>query len=256
MSTSRKTTTAAPELRFVVTGCARSGTKYTSHLLTHSGILTGHEDVFNRWAPGGGLAEDWRDGSDAYDGDSSFIAAPHAAELAEAGLTVVHLVRAPLSVIASICTMAWLADLNAPYVAYVAGHAPEVAEQPPGPRRAAAYWLAWNALAAEGAAFQWRTDTINEADILALANRTGVKFTRTRVTAALKRVSTTTNHKRETRPVDLDELGPLADDVITAAMSYGVPLGNPAEDVARDDRDDRGPLDDGTETESRTEAGA
>lgn len=224
-------------LRFVVTGCARSGTKYTAQMLTLGGILTGHEDVFNRWTDDYGLREDWP--TDVVDGDSSFIAAPHAAPLAEAGLTVVHLVREPLDVIASVCAEGMLADLTIPYAAYVAAHVPDVAEQPPGPRRAAAYWLGWNALVEDHAHYTWRTGQVDEADVRALATAAGTKFVRTRVREALARVSTTTNHRNATTPVMLHDLGPLADGVLDAAERYGVVLTS----------------DDGSEPASRTEAG-
>lgn len=209
-------------MRFVVTGCARSGTKYTAHLLTRSGIATGHEDVFNRWGENGALSDDWRD--DTFDGDSSYVAAPHADKLSAAGLTVVHLVRPPLAVIASIATMGWLGNLGSPYVAYVAGHLPEIAEQPPGPRRAAAYWLGWNALVEDHAHLLWRTGHITEADVHKLAGIIGVKVAKTRVAAALERTSRATNHKRETGTVSLDELGPFADAVAAAAERYRVSL--------------------------------
>lgn len=255
-------TTITPGLRFVITGCARSGTKYTAQMLTLGGILTGHEDVFNRWNDDYGLPEDWS--TDAVDGDSSFLAAPHAAALAEAGLTVVHLVREPLDVIASVVAEGMLADLTIPYAAYVAAHVPDVAEQPPGPRRAAAYWLGWNALAEDHADYTWRTGQVDEADVRALATAAGVKFVRTRVREALARVSTATNHRNATTVVDVDDLGPLAEDVLDAAERYGVVLtsgvarrlfevGLVTEDEARRDA---GTLDDGTEPVSRTEAGA
>lgn len=217
-------------MRFVVTGCARSGTKYTAHLLTRSGIATGHEDVFNRWGENGSLPDStpgaptdgWRD--DSFDGDSSYVAAPHADKLAAAGLTVVHLVRPPLAVIASIATMGWLGNLESPYVAYVAGHLPEIAQQPPGPRRAAAYWLGWNAMVEDHARLLWRTGHIGEADVHRLADIIGVKVAKTRVTAALERTSRTTNHKREVKPVELDALGPFAQPVAAAAERYHVAL--------------------------------
>lgn len=209
-------------MRFVITGCARSGTKYTAHLLTRCGIATGHEDAFNRWGDGGALQDDWRD--DSYDGDSSYIAAPHAAELRESGLTVVHLVRPPLAVIASIAGMGWLGDLTTPYVAYVAAHLPEIAEQPPGPRRAAAYWLGWNALVEDHAHLLWHTGHVDEADIHTLADIIGVKIAKTRVAAALERTSRTVNHRSTVGTVELDELGDFADAVAAAAERYQVAL--------------------------------
>lgn len=214
--------TGDPGMRFVITGCARSGTKYTAHLLTRAGIATGHEDVFNRWGEAGALQAGWRD--DSFDGDSSYIAAPHAAELREAGLTVIHLVRPPLAVVASITTMGWLGNLDAPYVAYVAAHLPELAEIPPGPRRAAAYWLGWNALVEDHSHLTWRTGHVDELDIHHLADIIGVKVAKTRVSAALARTSKATNHKREVRPVELDELGPFAERVAAGAERYQVAL--------------------------------
>lgn len=224
MPAAKKDTRAKPEppsMRFVVTGSARSGTKYVAHLLTRAGIATGHEDVFNRWNEDGSLPGDWRD--DAYDGDASFVASPHTAQLAE-DLTIVHLVRSPLAVIGSIGGMGWLRDLDVPWVHYISRYVPEVAEQPPGPRRAAAYWLGWNALAEAHAHLTWRLGRIGPDEIGELANRIGVKTTATRANAAVTRTSTTMNHRGPVNQVELGDLGPFAERVEAAAERYGVPL--------------------------------
>lgn len=209
-------------MRFVVTGCARSGTKYTAHLLTRAGIACGHEDVFNRWDEQYGLPSGWR--NDAFDGDASFIAAPFTEQLAADDLTVVHQVRPPLDVIRSICGMAWLQNLRLPYVAFVAQHTPAVTDEPPGPRRAAAYWLGWNELAAQHAAATWRLSDLTPQDVHALAERTGLDLDGERVAAALDRAPRNINHRGHRADVSIDDLGSLADAVADAADRYGVPL--------------------------------
>jgi hypothetical protein len=219
---STKAATPAPIMRFVITGCAMSGTKYVAHLLTRSGIATGHEDVFNRWAEGGALHPDWRD--DSFDGDASFIAAPHAAELAAAGLSIIHLVRPPLRVIASIAATGWLADPGAPYVAYVAAHLPELTEHAPGPERAAYYWLRWNALVEQHADTRWALPDVGFDHIMDLGEAIGVKVAKTRALAAVDRTSKRMGHKREAPTVTLDDIGTFADDVAAAADRYRVSL--------------------------------
>lgn len=165
-------------MRFVVTGCARSGTGYVARLLG-----CGHEFVYATQGRRPRPAE----------GDVSCFAAPH---LPIPGVTTVHLVRAPLHCIASLAGKRFLDGAHREFASHVARHAPEVFDHPPGARRAAAYWLAWNRLAAR-ADLTWRLHTLSAVDPVNVS---------------------------DPQPVDLDDLGPLAGPVAEAAEAYGVPL--------------------------------
>lgn len=206
-------------MRFLVTGCGRSGTKYTAQLLTAAGLHCGHEDVFNSW-PRGKPPPRWRESP--FDGDSSFVAAPWAGELAR-HLVVVHQVRAPLDVIRSAVGTGHTEDRRKPWVAYIDGQIGHLRRPTPA-QRAATYWLRWNRLVAPHAHLTWRLDTIGADDVQALAKRIGVDLDPNRVAEALERTPTTTNHRERDETIGLTDLGPLADKVIVAAERYGVPL--------------------------------
>jgi len=210
-------------MKFVVTGCARSGTKYTATVLTLSGILTGHEGVINSWKPDTWtIKDDWK--TSTYDGDVSFLAAPHVKYLSSAGLTVVHLVRPPLQVVSSIVNNQWTFDLRAPYMQYIAHHIPELMETPPGPQRAALYWLRWNTLAAQNYDFLWDTTNITSENIHELADATGVTVTKKAVKKAVDRVPRNVHQWNPRHLLPWESLGHLADEVAAAAHEYGVAL--------------------------------
>lgn len=78
--------------RFVVTGWPRSGTGYMSQILMRAGVACGHEDVFT--PDGVEWGTRW--------GDSSWLAAPH---LKGFGGPIIHVVRRPIDVLASITTI-------------------------------------------------------------------------------------------------------------------------------------------------------
>lgn len=113
--------------RFVVTGTGRSGTSWITEVLRRTGLNAGHEEVyaFEALRPWG----DW-------DGDASFMAVPYLEMGAPTDdLRIVHLVRHPSRVIASIYEVglgwvpgdnppmrAWLPDLCAQTDADALGH--------------------------------------------------------------------------------------------------------------------------------------
>lgn len=78
---------------FAVIGTGRSGTGYVSQLLTHCGLVCGHEAWWNPWQQ--------RQHTPALDGDASWLALPDV----EAGRfdgRVLHIVREPVAVVRSL----------------------------------------------------------------------------------------------------------------------------------------------------------
>lgn len=206
-------------MRFVVTGCGRSGTQYVSRLLTSAGLDCGHEAVFNAW-PAMGLQPDWRDAP--LDGDSSYIAAPFTAELA-AELTVVHLVRPPLDHIRSVVGIQWLHHHRNPWVQFLHYHC-GMLTYPPGPVRAAWYWLQWNRMAERHAYLTWRLHDLDAADVMDLAEAISVEMDPEQLDLALESTSLKTGHGDRDETVTLESLGPLRQQVIEQAARYRMPL--------------------------------
>lgn len=206
-------------MRFVVTGCGRSGTQYVSHLLTAAGLDCGHESVFNAW-PAMGLQPDWR--QTTLDGDSSYIAAPFAAELA-AELAVVHLIRPPLDHIRSVVGIQWLHHHRNPWVQFLNHHC-GLLRYPPGPVRAAWYWLEWNRLVEPYAGSTWRLHEIGADDVQQLATVVSTDLDEERLDAALEGTSRSLNHRNRDESIVLDDLGPLRGRVIEQAERYRLPL--------------------------------
>jgi hypothetical protein len=152
---------------FVVTGCGRSGTRYTANLLTAAGFTCGHERIFSPWTK-----DDVVPTFDDVQGDSSWLAVPFLARL-PAGAVVLHQVRHPLPTISSHLGInyferrvrwrrslswakRWALDLRKlgdgrshrlmtrPYTSWGRRHAPEIYDEPTEMARATRYWLDWN----------------------------------------------------------------------------------------------------------------
>ncbi|MCP3914054.1 MAG: hypothetical protein GY711_00685 [bacterium] len=130
--------------RFVVTGCGRSGTGYTSGLITQLGLPCGHERVFNPydlldaevfWPPN-------------VPGDSSWLAAPLLGYL-ESGTRVLHQVRDPLAVVRSLVRTRFFDDPSL-YRDFAEQLCPELA-QGSAVERSARYWVSWNRMVEEQA---------------------------------------------------------------------------------------------------------
>lgn len=153
-------------------------------------------------------------------GDSSYVAAPFLADLSE--LTVVHLIRPPLDHIRSVCGIGWLGNPRNPWVAFI-DHFADVLRYPAGPQRAAAQWLAWNALVEPHADLTWRLPDIDHMAIRDLAEMIDAEPNEKKIESALERTSKRTNHRKRAA-VEFDDLGPLRDVMAERAEKYKIPL--------------------------------
>lgn len=212
--------------RYVVTGCARGGTAYVAELLTAAGLNCGHEAIWGAWAPDFG--ERCLTPPTPLEGDCSFIAAPFIGRYSPA----VHLVRPPLDVIRSICGNAWLANPLMPYVRFVDHHTGgAVLAQPPGPRRAAAYWVAWNRLIESGKPeLRWDVTAIEPGHILDLAALVGLRVSMAKARRAQRGTDRAINHRLPPAGwITQDDLGQLAGAVVEMAAQYRIPLEHESE---------------------------
>lgn len=157
------------DLKVVVTGTGRCGTNFMANLLTSLGIPCGHEAVFGpegwdwasevirgeRPAVNSGISRDGTILSEGMEleGDSSYAAAPF---LGRFDAFVIHLVRNPLNVVASM-TGSGFRNFAEPFPVhyedmpdhlaherFLYQHIPELAEDMPQLDRACLFYLRWN----------------------------------------------------------------------------------------------------------------
>lgn len=210
-------------MKYVVTAPGRSGTMYTARLLTAAGLRCGHEQVFTGWGPGGRRCPDYS--TTEFDGDSSYIAGPFAGQVKN-DLTVVQLVRPPLDQIRSVVGLGHVGNLKRPWVKFIDIHA-GISKEPPGPRRAAAYYVGWHELIEPHAALRWQLNVgVTAADMIELADLAGLEVGSVEQIwqATASAVGQPVNEGKPVDWVTLDHLGPWADRVVAMADRYGVPL--------------------------------
>lgn len=195
----------------MVTGCARSGTTYTADVLRSAGVAAGHERVLTS----DGVQDE------PHPLDVTCFAPPH---LPLAGVLVVHQLRTPLDVIASLVGRAMVTRRQpGSFWPFVTRHLPEADEYLEWAQRAACYWLRWNAWAAAHADYTWRVHDLAAADVFTAARQADVPVAATAVDHALAVTPQDTGGSTP-EPVALRDLGPLAGSVRRAADSYRLPL--------------------------------
>lgn len=120
--------------RCAIVGTGRCGTGYMARLLTAAGVACGHEQW---WTP---MARRRRTGLDA---DASWMAVPDVASGAWSG-PVVHLVRNPVDVTASLLGIGFFAGRGRPeYLAVALEHEPTLIGRPEM-EAAVEWWVRWN----------------------------------------------------------------------------------------------------------------
>lgn len=130
--------------RFLVTGCARSGTGCAAQLFTALGLPCGHEALFNPIQ----LSSAEITWPESRCGESSWLAGPLLAYL-PAGTAVLHQVRSPLSVIRSLVRIRHF-ELPTLYKEFAEELCPRMA-QGDGLERSLRYWWLWNQEVEQGA---------------------------------------------------------------------------------------------------------
>lgn len=156
-------------LKVVVTGTGRCGTNYMANVLTSLGLHCGHEAVFDisgweraeeiirgdRRPENSDISKDGEILSDEsrIEGDSSYAAAPF---LDRVDSTVIHLVRNPISVVASM-TGSGFRNFAEPFPvnyedmpdhfaheSFIFRHVPDLCNDMPQIDRACLFYLRWN----------------------------------------------------------------------------------------------------------------
>lgn len=226
---------------FVVTGCGRSGTKYTAQLLSAAGVPCSHEGVFT------GRIDDPMP-IHALIADSSWLAAPFLHKLPPSAL-ILHQTRNPLAVVTSYVARGFFDQqvyerpiwkhflkriLRRPpsgqyrLISLVREVLPQVFSERTPVRRAAKFWIDWNSLVEREARslgleyLTYRVEEIGTGLLTSLVGRiTGNVMTAMTARAALEKVPTNVNTGPKRTLVSLDELGSVGDELVAKATSYG-----------------------------------
>lgn len=224
-------------MRFLVTGCSRSGTTYAARVFSELGIPCGHESVFNifRVRPGDPAPvldhPDWL-------GDASFLAVPFL-EALPAGTVVLHQVRHPLEVIRSHMGIhffsepgepsQYLAENHVDFLRVIEHHCPEIFRERDECARCVLYWVNWNRLAERAERIpgldyvRYRLEDLDAELLERLVTRIGVKVPRDRIEAALATVPRDANHRLRDESITLSRIaaGPVRDALRQLARRYG-----------------------------------
>lgn len=148
--------------KFLVTGCARSGTVYMSHAFTEAGIWTGHEKAINI----DDYCTHWETGEVAWQ------AAAYLPGLRQQNpaMPIFHQVRHPLLCVRS-CVNYSIFSVHHAYANFafrVMGKSPEARLSMSELEQACYYWLRWNQLVEPYADYRYRIEDIDEERFKAL----------------------------------------------------------------------------------------
>jgi hypothetical protein len=199
-------------LKFVVTGCGRSGTKHTSQFFRQLGIKCGHEGVFDHCAKRG-----------EYEADCSWLAAPILAGSDDyAGTPVLHQVRNPVHVIRS---MMRIGSFHQPYRAtaqYAIEHlGPYVAESAEPLELCMKFWLYWNQIAASlEDKYPYMRFRLEEMPLAVIARFVKCKASITELNKAKKAVGTNVNSRPRHKRDDSVKWSTLPDNGIKQAIAF------------------------------------
>jgi hypothetical protein len=249
------------DLPYVVTGCARSGTRYISRLLSDLGLACGHERLFTPWTrsvpPFGKLR-----------GDSSWVAAPYLDAL-PSDVVVLHQIRHPMAVTRSLHRIGFFSEkpkvartrrlqnaigrvaaaapspiiseavrsrlgssycLRRDYVEFALRHAPSISDSKGDLGKCLTYWVAWNRLIEEKGRergsqryFRYRLEELDADLVASILRLLGSEPNQLRISEALYSVPRDTNAKRNSQV----QMAPLsltdqdAEALQAAAKLYG-----------------------------------
>lgn len=201
--------------RVVISGTGRCGTGYMAMVLTAAAIPATHEGV---WSGAGYKGWDWQRV------ESSWLAAPH---LKDFDGQVIHLVRDPLKVVASMQVLGLFLDeppaIGASYAGVVRQQIPDLFDDPNVLNRIIRYVVEWNELVAESANYRIRIEDVDEQSFQQIAEMVGSRHSAIDFDGPMAKVPTNYNHKAEVEALGWDDLpdGEWKDRLREQAKEYG-----------------------------------
>jgi hypothetical protein len=162
------------KLKYLVTGTGRCGTLNMAHNLTKAGASCGHESIFDvkgidtakkrlngeikihasDISTNFGNKEIWFDPL-LIQADASYMAAPFLKDEVLEGTAIIHLTRDPLKVISSfIKNLGYFETLNTDWEKFMCNNVPSIANYGTAIERACEYYIKWNQMILEHAAFK------------------------------------------------------------------------------------------------------
>lgn len=206
--TSSATAQEVSEREVLVTGCARSGTRYTAYILRDCGLDVGHE-----WVYPDGLTS-WLMAADC--SECPWGAAPSANFKFK---HIFHQVREPLKVIASVY-------INEPPESweFICRHLPQIQETDSHLLKCAKYWYYWNLLAEKKAEYTFRVEDIEKA-LRVMSFKMKRELIPKNINAYSKKVNTREVPPELTWEMLAESLpATLFDDIQMMALRYGYPI--------------------------------
>jgi hypothetical protein len=192
----------------LITGCARSGTQYASHLLQECGLKIGHEKVQKDGVSSWVMCMDAKSVPWAMDARRKFRFAH-----------VFHQVRHPLKVIASVQTE------GEPSWRYIRSHIAEIKSDDPPIARGAKYWYYWNLKAQQQSEWTYRVEEI-DAVWDQFCQRLGQNLDRSKVDLVSRNVNARQHAEISWEQLEAEIDPELYQNIRLLAQSYGYSLEN------------------------------
>jgi hypothetical protein len=196
----------------VITGCQRSGTAYIAALITASGYWCSHERFFREL--------EWF-GPKPTTVEASWAALPH---LGEIDAHVVHQIRHPLSVVASMLSRRTFAGAGRRSARWAAKHVPSTrVDTDTEVMWAMRYWLAWNLAVERHAHHMWRLEDLTPDVVAEVLTSCGRPVIAQRVEQGAAVLPERINGWSEVVPLSWDDLpaGKLRRQVVRHARRWG-----------------------------------
>lgn len=207
----------------VITGAARSGSKYIAEVMKACGLRFGHERIFRQRPK---VREALKETD--LQGDSSWMAVPYLKIYP--AIAAFHQVRHPLRSVNSIVARGFLDEgaLRWPrglesYTEFARTYCPEAFHFLPPQDRALAYWTRWNVFAREVCRMTWRVEDVSPELLAYLFKEMGCRVSPEAIGAAIDDIPHNVNHKQDIeREYTWDDFSPaLAAIAMEWARRYG-----------------------------------